>query len=115
MTKLMEWLLFATLFLSLWLAAITGKITSSFITEWHSAIYYSPLYAALIFAASSMMIILYRVFTFNNCESAAKELQEVLFFLGGGGLSFDLNNNNCYIYFVFRKSNKQGQTYRVED
>ncbi|XP_017888730.2 dolichol-phosphate mannosyltransferase subunit 3-like, partial [Ceratina calcarata] len=35
-----------------------------------------PLIVVLLFGLYSAIIILYRVFTFNNCENAAVELQE---------------------------------------
>lgn len=77
MTKLMEWLLFATLFFSVWIAAITETVNSSFVTEWQQFILFLPLIVLFLFGLYAGVAILYRVFTFNNCENAAIELQEV--------------------------------------
>ncbi|XP_017885269.1 dolichol-phosphate mannosyltransferase subunit 3-like [Ceratina calcarata] len=76
MTKLLEWLLFATLFFSIWITAITESINLSFIIELKRVILLLPLIVVLLFGLYSAIIILYRVFTFNNCENAAVELQE---------------------------------------
>ncbi|XP_003705653.1 dolichyl-phosphate mannosyltransferase subunit 3 [Megachile rotundata] len=76
MTKLMEWLLFITLFVGIWTAVITGNINSSFITEWQQVILFCPLIVLFLCGVYAAVIILYRVFTFNNCEKAAAELQE---------------------------------------
>lgn len=77
MTKLMEWLLFATVFFGIWIAAITGNINSIFITEWNQVILFIPLIILFLFGLYAVIIVLYRVFTFNNCENAAIELQQV--------------------------------------
>ncbi|XP_017879157.1 dolichol-phosphate mannosyltransferase subunit 3-like [Ceratina calcarata] len=76
MTKLLEWLLFATLFFSIWITAITESINLSFIIELRGIILVLPFIVLLLFGLYSAIVILYRVFTFNNCESAAVELQE---------------------------------------
>ncbi|KZC08316.1 PREDICTED: dolichol-phosphate mannosyltransferase subunit 3 [Dufourea novaeangliae] len=76
MTKLMEWLLFAILFFGVWLNAITGNINSVVIAEWHQTIVFLPVIALFLFGLYATITILYRVFTFNNCESASVELQQ---------------------------------------
>ena len=76
MTKLMEWLSFATLFFGIWIAIITGNISSFFITEWQQVILFFPLIVLFLCGLYAAVIILYRVFTFNNCEDAAFALQE---------------------------------------
>lgn len=72
----MEWLFFATLFFNIWTAAITGNINLSFVIELKGIILFLPLIIVLLFGLYSAVVILYRVFTFNNCENAAVELQE---------------------------------------
>ncbi|XP_017754373.1 PREDICTED: dolichol-phosphate mannosyltransferase subunit 3 [Eufriesea mexicana] len=76
MTKLMEWLLFAALFFSIWIAAITESANLPFITKWKQIILFLPLIALFLCSLYAAITILYRVFTFNNCENAAIELQE---------------------------------------
>ncbi|XP_076241673.1 dolichyl-phosphate mannosyltransferase subunit 3 [Calliopsis andreniformis] len=76
MTKLMEWLLFATIFFGIWIAAVTGNINSIFITEWKPVVLFLPVIALFLFGLYAAITVLYRVFTFNNCESAAIELQQ---------------------------------------
>jgi len=71
----MEWLLFAGLFLGIWTAAITGSIESSLIKEWRGFILPLPAILLLVFGIYAAATVLYRVFTFNDCEGAAKELQ----------------------------------------
>lgn len=77
MTKLMEWLLFATLFFGVWIAAVTGHI--NFLLKaagWHQTILFFPVILLLLFGLYAATVVIYRVFTFNNCESAAAELQQ---------------------------------------
>ncbi|XP_017792015.1 PREDICTED: dolichol-phosphate mannosyltransferase subunit 3 [Habropoda laboriosa] len=76
MTKLMEWLLFATLSFGIWIAVITESVSSSFIEEWQQLILFFPLIALFLCGLYASITILYRVFTFHNCENAAIELQE---------------------------------------
>ncbi|XP_078042218.1 dolichyl-phosphate mannosyltransferase subunit 3 [Augochlora pura] len=76
MTKLMEWLFIATIFLGMWFSAITGNIKLSVIREWHQVIIFMPLIALALFGLYAIITVLYRVFTFNNSESAAAELQQ---------------------------------------
>lgn len=72
----MEWLLFTTLFFGVWTAAITGNINSSLVTEWQQTIFFLPLICLFLFSLYAATIVLYRVFTFNNCENAAMELSQ---------------------------------------
>ncbi|XP_050586802.1 dolichol-phosphate mannosyltransferase subunit 3 [Bombus affinis] len=76
MTKLMEWLLFAVLFFSIWIAAITESVNLSFIKEWKQFVLFLPPIALFVCSLYAATVILYRVLTFNNCEHAAIELQE---------------------------------------
>ncbi|RNA08613.1 dolichol-phosphate mannosyltransferase subunit 3-like [Brachionus plicatilis] len=74
MTKLAQWLFGLTLFLSIWMAILKDlspiKVTNDNIF-W---IYLIPVAFVAIFGVVSLLIIIYRVATFNNCDDAAKEL-----------------------------------------
>ncbi|XP_015602687.1 dolichol-phosphate mannosyltransferase subunit 3 [Cephus cinctus] len=76
MTKLMEWLLFATTFLAIWIAALTGNIHPSLVSEWRPLILLLPIISLFLFGLYAATVVMYRVFTFNNCEEAAIELQQ---------------------------------------
>ncbi|XP_012267606.2 dolichol-phosphate mannosyltransferase subunit 3 [Athalia rosae] len=76
MTKLMEWAFVATVFFSIWTATITGSIQSPLIEKWRTTILYLPVILIILFGFYAASVVLYRVFTFNNCEEAAAELQE---------------------------------------
>nr|CAD7459203.1 unnamed protein product [Timema tahoe] len=72
MTKLMEWIFGAILFLGVWAALLTFHLNSGFLKDYSDVIIPFPL-IVLLYAAT---VILWRVFTFNDCEDAAKELQQ---------------------------------------
>lgn len=75
MTKLLEWLSCATVIFSIWLATITSN--STFVKEWHELILFLPIICLFVFGLYAATVVLYRVFTFNTCDSAAIELQQV--------------------------------------
>lgn len=74
MTKLLEWLSCATVIFGVWFAAITSN--SIFVKEWHEIILFLPVIFLFLFGLYAATVVLFRVFTFNNCESAAVELQQ---------------------------------------
>ncbi|TGZ46612.1 Dolichol-phosphate mannosyltransferase subunit 3 [Temnothorax longispinosus] len=74
MTKLLEWLSCATVIFGVWIATITSD--SAFVKEWHKIILFLPVISLFLFGLYAVTVILYRVFTFNTCESAAIELQQ---------------------------------------
>ncbi|XP_018324819.1 dolichol-phosphate mannosyltransferase subunit 3 [Agrilus planipennis] len=76
MTKLMEWLLAVGSVFAVWFALITKKVESSFTKQYFTLIFYSPLFFGISFVIYAAVIVLYRTFTFNNCEEAASELQK---------------------------------------
>ncbi|XP_046753556.1 dolichol-phosphate mannosyltransferase subunit 3 [Diprion similis] len=76
MTKLMEWVFVATVFFSIWTAAITGSTQSTLLIKWRTPILYLPLILIILFGVYAASVVLYRTFTFNNCEEAAVELQK---------------------------------------
>ncbi|XP_011160893.2 dolichol-phosphate mannosyltransferase subunit 3 isoform X1 [Solenopsis invicta] len=74
MTKLLEWLSCAIVIFGAWFATLTSD--STFIKEWHEIILFFPIIFLFFFGLYAAIVILYRVFTFNTCESAAMELQQ---------------------------------------
>ncbi|KAF2896355.1 hypothetical protein ILUMI_09818 [Ignelater luminosus] len=76
MTKLIEWLtVFGCIFCA-WAALVTNKIENNFTKQYFSVILYSPIIFVVLFGVYAAMVVLYRTFTFNNCEEAAVELQK---------------------------------------
>lgn len=77
MTKLGEWLLFSVAFASFWAAFYIPieplKDADPIVKEF---VFWSPLIFILAFGIVSVLIILYRVATFNDCEDAADELKK---------------------------------------
>ncbi|KAK9500931.1 hypothetical protein O3M35_002093 [Rhynocoris fuscipes] len=76
MTKLFQWLLGLFLYLAIWLGLLINKNNSKFVNDWFIIIKYSPVISVLLFGMLSLSIVLWRVYTFNDCPEAAKELQE---------------------------------------
>lgn len=75
MTKLLQWLFCISLIFGIWFATITSN--STFVKQWHKTILFLPVTSLFFFGLYAVTVILYRVFTFNTCESAAIELQQV--------------------------------------
>ncbi|XP_028142893.1 dolichol-phosphate mannosyltransferase subunit 3 [Diabrotica virgifera virgifera] len=75
MTKLMEWLSGAGVLFAVWFYLITNK-PNNFVREQYDLILYSPIIFVLLFGLYAASVVLYRVYTFNDCEKAAAELQE---------------------------------------
>jgi len=75
MTKLLEWLTGTGLFAAVWAILLSKDSADSDDCVRHFVMFL-PFYAALIFAVVSVSIIAWRVYTFNTCEEAAKELQQ---------------------------------------
>lgn len=76
MTKLMEWISVLSAFFAVWYSLVGGYVKHPVIEKNMLSILVSPLVFVLLFGLYAVTVILYRVFTFNNCEEAAKELQE---------------------------------------
>ena len=76
MTKLNEWLLTLTLLAGVWTAIITRTVTSDALENNRTVIFFSPIIAVAMFGIYSVIVIIYRVATFNDCEEAAEELQK---------------------------------------
>ncbi|KYQ48777.1 Dolichol-phosphate mannosyltransferase subunit 3 [Trachymyrmex zeteki] len=73
MTKLLEWLSCATVIFGVWFATITSN--SVLVKEWREIILFLPIISLFLFGLYAITVVLFRVFTFNTCESAAIELQ----------------------------------------
>ena len=74
MTRFQEFLSFGILVLAFWAALLYQ------VSQWKNPIallhtQLLPIYGLVIFGAVSASIVLYRVFTFNDCPEANKELQ----------------------------------------
>uniref|UniRef100_A0A147BHQ2 Dolichol-phosphate mannosyltransferase subunit 3 n=1 Tax=Ixodes ricinus TaxID=34613 RepID=A0A147BHQ2_IXORI len=76
MTKLMQWLLGLSLFVTIWATLLSERLLQS-TSSYRLHIWLLPLYACLTFGVYAASVVLYRVFTFNNCEAAAVELKKV--------------------------------------
>lgn len=75
MTKLTEWLSGISVYLALWLAFVTKQI-NLFPTDWDNLILFLPVFTLIAFGLYSLSVILWRVYCFNDCPEAAKEIQE---------------------------------------
>ncbi|XP_058117318.1 dolichol-phosphate mannosyltransferase subunit 3 [Anopheles ziemanni] len=76
MTKLLEWLVAAACFLSVYVAIILRQVKHEVLEQYMFEIQLSPLFLLVLFGVYSATVVLYRTFTFNNCEEAAKELMQ---------------------------------------
>ena len=73
MTKLQQWLTFATLVLSVWIPTYTKHLLLDTTTS--NVILLAPFVALVVFAVYSVLVIAYRVVTFNDCPEAAAEIK----------------------------------------
>ncbi|XP_050305785.1 dolichol-phosphate mannosyltransferase subunit 3 [Anthonomus grandis grandis] len=76
MTKLMEWLFAVGTLGTIWLALITNTIENSFVRDHYTLLLLSPVILVGLFGLGSLALVLYRVYTFNNCDEAAVDLQK---------------------------------------
>nr|BAN21282.1 unkown protein [Riptortus pedestris] len=77
MTKLAEWLTGITLYLGIWISLLSRTKQNDALSErWNNIILFLPFITLLVFGIYSLSIILWRVYNFNDCPEAAKELQE---------------------------------------
>lgn len=75
MTKLLEWLSVISAMFAVWYSLIGGYVKHPMIEDNMRLIIVSPVIFVLLFGLYAVTVVLFRVFTFNNCEDAAKELQ----------------------------------------
>lgn len=59
----------------MWYSLIGGYVKHPLIENNMNIVLVSPIIFVLLFGLYAASVVLYRVFTFNNCEEAAKELQ----------------------------------------
>ncbi|XP_044260935.1 dolichol-phosphate mannosyltransferase subunit 3 [Tribolium madens] len=76
MTKLLEWVTVLGALTALWLSLVTNTVEIGLVKHHPSLIFYSPVIFVGLFGIYAIIVVLYRVFTFNDCEKAAAELQE---------------------------------------
>ncbi|KAK4877954.1 hypothetical protein RN001_010460 [Aquatica leii] len=76
MTKFMEWLTVIGCVFCIWAALVTNKIETSFTRDHYTSILFSPIIALGLFGVYAVTTVLYKTFTFNNCEEAAVQLQK---------------------------------------
>ncbi|XP_018913831.1 dolichol-phosphate mannosyltransferase subunit 3 [Bemisia tabaci] len=75
MTKLLEWVAGGLAFLLLWAILIFNIRNYKALEDMKNFIYTLPLTIAAHFGVYAVTVVLWRVFTFNNCKEAAAELQ----------------------------------------
>ncbi|XP_068622751.1 dolichol-phosphate mannosyltransferase subunit 3 [Battus philenor] len=76
MTKLLEWISVTSAAFAVWYSLIGGYVKHPMIEQNMKLIMVSPILFVILFGLYAVFIVLFRVFTFNNCEDAAKELKE---------------------------------------
>ncbi|XP_006007334.1 dolichol-phosphate mannosyltransferase subunit 3 [Latimeria chalumnae] len=76
MTKLTEWLLGLALLGALWAALTFDLLGLSLPRQYYEVVWPFPVYLLVAFGCYSLATVGYRVATFNDCDDAAKELQD---------------------------------------
>lgn len=76
MTKLVEWLLGVSVVLVAWAVVSFDLLDLNIPDTYREMAWPMPLYLLVSFGCYSLATVGYRVATFNDCEEAAKELQE---------------------------------------
>lgn len=76
MTKLVEWLCFLLVYFVTWLLVLTKSINLNLSSDWDNVVVYFPVYTVFLFGMYSAIVVLWRVYSFNDCPEAAKELQQ---------------------------------------
>ncbi|XP_018961581.1 dolichol-phosphate mannosyltransferase subunit 3-like isoform X2 [Cyprinus carpio] len=75
MTKLLEWLLGASLIGMAWGLVTFDLLDLQLPPQYRELVWPMPVYLLVVFGCYSLATVGYRVATFNDCEDAAKELQ----------------------------------------
>ncbi|XP_019958071.1 dolichol-phosphate mannosyltransferase subunit 3 [Paralichthys olivaceus] len=76
MTKLLEWLLGVAVVVAVWAVVSFDLLDLSLPLAYREVAWPMPLYLLVSFGCYSLATVGYRVATFNDCEEAARELQE---------------------------------------
>ncbi|XP_064204657.1 dolichol-phosphate mannosyltransferase subunit 3-like [Anguilla rostrata] len=75
MTKLLQWLLGASVFGVAWGLVVLDLMNLRLPRAYREVAWPMPMYLLVVFGCYSLATIGYRVATFNDCREAAKELQ----------------------------------------
>ncbi|MED6281397.1 Dolichol-phosphate mannosyltransferase subunit 3, partial [Characodon lateralis] len=76
MTKLLQWLLGVSLLGAIWTVVAFDLLELSLPRTYREVAWPMPLYLLVSFGCYSLATVGYRVATFNDCDEAARELQE---------------------------------------
>uniref|UniRef100_A0A6M2DY65 Dolichol-phosphate mannosyltransferase subunit 3 n=1 Tax=Xenopsylla cheopis TaxID=163159 RepID=A0A6M2DY65_XENCH len=76
MTKLVEWTFVMSCVLGIWSSIVTKTLHIPMLDDWLYLILPLPLILLFLIGIYSVTVVLYGVFTFNDCPEAAKELQK---------------------------------------
>ncbi|MEQ2186006.1 Dolichol-phosphate mannosyltransferase subunit 3, partial [Goodea atripinnis] len=76
MTKLLQWLLGVSLLGAIWTVVAFDLLGLSLPRTYREVAWPMPLYLLVSFGCYSLATVGYRVATFNDCDEAARELQE---------------------------------------
>ncbi|XP_037548821.1 dolichol-phosphate mannosyltransferase subunit 3 [Nematolebias whitei] len=76
MTKLMQWLFVVLLLGAVWTLVTFDLLDLSLPRTYREVAWPMPVYLLVSFGCFSLATVGYRVATFNDCEEAARELQE---------------------------------------
>ncbi|XP_023126989.1 dolichol-phosphate mannosyltransferase subunit 3 [Amphiprion ocellaris] len=76
MTKLLQWLFGVSLLVAGWALVSFDLLDLKLPQPYREVAWPMPLYLLVSFGCYSLATVGYRVATFNDCEEAAKELQE---------------------------------------
>ncbi|XP_035285500.1 dolichol-phosphate mannosyltransferase subunit 3-like [Anguilla anguilla] len=75
MTKLLQWLLGASVFGVAWGLVVLDLMNLRLPRAYREVAWPMPVYLLVVFGCYSLATVGYRVATFNDCREAAKELQ----------------------------------------
>ncbi|KAG5842854.1 hypothetical protein ANANG_G00182170 [Anguilla anguilla] len=75
MTKLLQWLLGASVFGVAWGLVVLDLMNLRLPRAYREVAWPMPMYLLVVFGCYSLATVGYRVATFNDCREAAKELQ----------------------------------------
>lgn len=77
LTKLMQWGLALAAFTGFWATLVANAAQPKhFLHRYEIFVLTLPIIVAGLFGIYAVFVVLYRVFTFNNCEEAAEELNK---------------------------------------
>ncbi|KAL3851690.1 hypothetical protein ACJMK2_015417 [Sinanodonta woodiana] len=74
--KLFQWLIGLSVFMSIWVALVFDYVAVEFSKSNRQIVVLFPFYLLVVFAGYSLIVIGYRVATFNDCQEASEELKK---------------------------------------